>query len=318
MDMKQDVSSVAVLLASYNGERYIREQLESLLKQTYPHVSIYVHDDGSTDGTVSIVEELEGTSGGKIRLLAYENPYKGSCGNFFSLIQYAKEHLNEQYFMFSDQDDVWLPDKIEKELRKLIQMEEGGTGASLVYCNQQIVDAALEPLENAEEPFVTTHRGKIKWEELVFRNVAPGCTIIFNRLLLDLISRAPSPAVIPMHDWWAMLTAFCYGQVGYIDDKLMLYRQHEANQIGSGSIGWRGKLMKYLGSMRKSLHKKKQQVKDCEAQVQLLAAFPEAGIYKQQLLELSRMLKKGRLTRIGYLWKKGYITFSHWLTTFFA
>lgn len=308
---------VAILLASFNGEKYIEAQLNSLLAQSYTNFTVYIHDDGSTDNTLAVINRIKKSNPERVALLEYTNPIPGSAANFISLIKYANEHLKEPYVMFSDQDDIWLPDKIEKELLALKQIEEEGRPA-LVYCNQQIVDESLQPLYNREDSFVATHRGKAVFSDLVFRNVAPGCTMIINKKLLSMMAALERPEMVVMHDWWAVLIACCYGKIKYVDEKLMLYRQHGDNQIGSGQRGWKEKLVKYLVKPQASLRKKRLQVEGCKNQIKLLSIFQQQANNQHELTKLQEIFQKSKLSRIRFLWKHGYIDKTHWLTTLFV
>ena len=120
--MQEDTTQVAILLATYNGERFIKDQLDSILNQTYQNFVCYIHDDGSTDRTVDILKKYVSKYPKKIKLLEYPGK-KGAVGNFLSLIDYAVEHCREQYYLFSDQDDIWLPQKIELEVKKIRKID---------------------------------------------------------------------------------------------------------------------------------------------------------------------------------------------------
>ena len=111
--------SLAILLATYNGEKFLPEQMDSLFSQTYADFVIYAHDDGSTDQTVGILRQYEKKYPEKLVILEYE-PQGGAKNNFYSLMQ----RIDADYYMFCDQDDVWHPEKIEKTLKKILELED--------------------------------------------------------------------------------------------------------------------------------------------------------------------------------------------------
>lgn len=229
--------TVQVLLSSYNGERYIKEQLDSILAQEGVGVSLLVRDDGSTDETREILENYE-NSHKNITVLYGKNV--GVIKSFFALIEESGSEA--PYIAFSDQDDVWLPDKLERAVRLLKAEEEKRQGMRqkaayssrtmpLAYCSaRQLVDTDLRPLRQAiRYPDVRTEFGNALVE-----NMCTGCTCVVNRDLLRLIKgRAPEFTV--MHDFWIYLVGTCFGAVLYDEESRILYRQHGGNELGAAS-----------------------------------------------------------------------------------
>ena len=207
---------VAILLCCYNGERYIRAQLDSLVKQTYRPYTCYIHDGGSVDRTLEIIEEYITKYPRLFVKIQYENKSKGACANFMSLLQYARKHLNERYFMLCDQDDVWFPEKIKKSVQSILRREIDGKPI-MVYCEQIITDEHLKVLN--KEKFLMKRKRAVDdtFKRIVFRNTAAGCTMAFNQVLLKMICDIPDVDVLAMHDWWIMLMASYYTRAYYID-----------------------------------------------------------------------------------------------------
>ena len=136
MIMKQ--KTTAILLATYNGEKFLREQLDSLLQQTYSDWTLYIHDDGSTDSTKEIIKEYE-QKYENITMLRYPSQ-KGAKNNFMSLL----ERVEANYYLFCDQDDVWRKDKVEKEMARMMVLEKDFPGKPvLVFSDLYVVDINL-------------------------------------------------------------------------------------------------------------------------------------------------------------------------------
>ena len=145
--MNQLNSKVAILLATYNGERYLQDQLDSLINQSFKDWVCYVHDDGSKDNTMSILRSYSKKYPKRFKILDYPGG-QGAAGNFLSLIKFAANNCKENYFLFSDQDDIWLPNKIELEVNKMEEVYDDKTPI-LVYCDQKVVDQNLNIISNS-------------------------------------------------------------------------------------------------------------------------------------------------------------------------
>lgn len=211
---------ITVCVATYNGAQYVRQQLESIL--TSSRVSeVIVSDDGSTDGTLDIVRSIEDS---RIRLLA--GPQRGLIKNFENLLMHAKG----DYIFLSDQDDVWLKNKIDV-------MQAALRTADLVVCDCKVVNARLEVI--APSFFAIRKSEKGIWRNL-WRNGYLGCCMAFRRGLLT--HALPFPAKLPMHDWWLGLLAEVHGEAMFIDQTLMLYRRHGGNASPTSeksTVSWR-------------------------------------------------------------------------------
>lgn len=216
------MKKVQVLLSSYNGEKYIREQLDSILSQTNVEVTLLVRDDGSKDGTKQILQQYA-EHYSNIEVMFEENV--GVIQSFFSLIENAKQ---ADYFAFADQDDVWL---LEKLHRAITLLEQEPAEIPLVYCSaKQLVDEALNPLPSA----ICYKNVKTAFGNALVENMCTGCTCVINRKLLELIQgRLPDFTV--MHDFWIYLVGTCFGKVIYDEQSYILYRQHTGNELGAAS-----------------------------------------------------------------------------------
>jgi glycosyltransferase involved in cell wall biosynthesis len=223
-------SAIDILLATYNGETYLPEQLNSLLAQTRRGWRLLVRDDGSSDGTREILENYRSRHPGLIMIIPSEGQTLGACGNFGRLL----ERSDAPYVMLCDQDDVWLPDKIETTLAAMreLEREHGGTTPLLVHTDLEVVDERLTVICESLWRFQSTEPQRlIKLNRLLLQNLATGCTIMINRTLRDLALPVPKQAW--MHDWWLVLVATALGRVAAVASPTVLYRQHGQNDCGA-------------------------------------------------------------------------------------
>ncbi len=215
---------IDVLMATYNGEKYLKEQLDSVFNQkvTVPF-RVLVSDDGSTDGTLDILK----TYGDRITLVKNKGP-KGAKGNFMSLIS----QCNASYAALCDQDDIWEEDKLQKAYDAIAK--ENKNIPCLVHTDLTVIDAQGQVVR----PSLFAHQGwdqkAVTLNRLLVQNNATGCTMLLNRPLMDLVNLAQAETVY-MHDWWIALTAAAFGKVICLGDKTVRYRQHEVNVIGASS-----------------------------------------------------------------------------------
>ncbi len=268
---------VTVLLATYNGENFLEEQLNSLLNQSFSDFRIVIRDDGSTDSTLEIIERYKGISPEKIEICPSGEPTHSAAGNFFKLI----ELFSDDYIMLCDQDDKWLPDKIEKTLAAMKKAEEelGVNTPILVHTDLRVVD---EKLDTINDSFVKLQRLTPKTaslNSLLMQNCVTGCTAMFNKALLEKLFILPNE--VAMHDWWLALIAACFGQIIYIDEPTILYRQHSNNEVGAKDVNSLSFILKKL----KSIQKMKDMYKTISLQALFLKDnYSELLDYKQKRL----------------------------------
>ncbi len=226
---------VQVLLSTFNGERYLPALLDSLVGQTYPHVSILARDDESSDGTTAVLERYAASG----HLIWYQGPHLGVRRSFFELL--ARADATASAFAFCDQDDVWLPHKLARVGARL---DAEGRDEPVLYCGRaHLVDERLRPIGHT----ASARRGPSLRNALV-ENIAPGCTMVLNaRARSLLVHRVPRGPVL--HDAWAYLVVAALGRVIYDDEPAVLYRQHSANAIGAKHPRWRWRLAR-LGTIR--------------------------------------------------------------------
>ena len=218
---------IAILLATYNSGDYLRELLDSLLNQSYKDFVCYAHDDGSKDGTPDILRHYAENTDLEMVILNY--PPTGSAkANFMSMIKYVEE----PYLMFCDHDDVWLDNKIEKSITRIKAIEENGMPA-LVFTDLYVVDQNLNVIDDSFMRYSGINPRRYNFNDLLLENVAPGCTMIANKALYKMANELQDCNSIRMHDHWFMLLAAGAGIIDFIDEPLILYRQHNDNELGA-------------------------------------------------------------------------------------
>lgn len=225
-------SKVCVLMATYNGEKYVLEMLKSIKNQTYSEFVCYIHDDGSTDSTCKIIDEFCKNNRNFIRLKS------GTCGGAKNNFLYMLKEIGIQfkYCMFCDQDDVWLPNKIEKSVEAIKKLEsENPSLAALVYCDMKVVDENLKEIAPSFIKYNALSIDKITIDRAVMKGYAAGCSMIINNTLAKASVINDTKNII-MHDWWVMLIASAIGKITYLDEQLSLYRQHGTNTLGAKHI----------------------------------------------------------------------------------
>lgn len=214
---------VAILLGTYNGERYLRLQMDSFIRQSYKNWVLYISDDGSKDQTRAILNEYQKIHGAD-KIILFEGPCKGCAANYASLI--SRADIDESYALYADQDDVWLDDKIERTMEFLTAQDQSQAAlymAASIHIdhNGNIIGAsALRPRTPS-------------FKNALLQNIAGGNTFGLNKAALDII-RATKDAAVLYPDWWIYIAVSASGGALYYDPKAcMLYRQHETNMIGA-------------------------------------------------------------------------------------
>lgn len=229
---------VVILMATYNGEKYIAPQIESICNQTYRNWELWIRDDGSTDSTLDIIGKYTKYDA-RIKIVADQHDSnKGACGNFSALMSLAKEDSIANYFMFCDQDDVWHTDKVVSAIRAIEECE-GVVSVNtpclhihdLVVVNESM-DVVNESFWGMEE---ISPEIDISLNSILNRNISPGCAMAFNRALL--VEAVPVPDEALMHDWWLMLYAIFLGKISYSSFPYIYYRQHGRNELGAKKRG---------------------------------------------------------------------------------
>lgn len=234
MSGRPSPDAVVVLLSSFNGARFISEQIESIRRQSFGAWTLLIRDDGSTDETIAVLEGLA-RQDPRIRLTHDGGGNLGAAASFGVLLELAAEN-GAGYVAFADQDDVWHPDKLERQLA-VLQRREGETGPQTPLLVHSDLTVVAEDLRVIHPSFLEyqhlRHVTERPLASALVQNFVTGCTAVFNRALV--LSAVPLPRVV-MHDWWMALCAASMGEILYLPAATVLYRQHDTNAIGSR--GW--------------------------------------------------------------------------------
>jgi len=218
-------------MATYNGERYLAEQIDSLLAQTFSDFNLCIQDDVSTDGTWQILEDYQKRYPEKIKIIKRETPSGSAKENFLDMITTYRD----DYIMLCDQDDFWLPNKIERTMQKMKATEaENPKQPVLIHTDLKVVDQNLQVIQSSFQSSTNRDYNRKAYPYMLTVNNASGCTIMYNRALADLLY--VKPAYTMMHDWWIKLIAASFGQIGHINEQTILYRQHGANALGAKDV----------------------------------------------------------------------------------
>lgn len=216
--------TVAILMCTYNGEKFLKAQIESIQNQTFKNWALYISDDGSKDKTIEIIHSFKKTLGKKLILL--KGPQKGYVENFI----FITKHVSAHYYFWSDQDDVWRPKKIE---RALFWLQKQSPLIPNLYCGRSYLSDSHNKIFGLSPLF----KKPLSFKNAIIQNIGSGNTMAFNKPLKDLLVGLNSLGYIVTHDWllYQITTAF-HGNLFYDPIPYINYRQHSNNAIGM-SVG---------------------------------------------------------------------------------
>ena len=223
---------IDILLSTYNGERFLKKQLDSILSQTYTEWRLLVRDDGSSDNTNAILKEYHQKNSQKI--IIFPNNINQNIGVIKSF-EFLLQQSNNEYIMFCDQDDIWLPNKIEISFNTIKELEVKHSSSTpiAIHSNLTLIDENENLLHNSFWQFANIRPNilntNIKF--LAISNSATGCTMMINKALKNIV--LPFPEKVYMHDMLIALIACKHGILHPIYQPLILYRQHNNNTIGA-------------------------------------------------------------------------------------
>ncbi len=274
---------VAILLSTYNGEAFLSEQLESFLAQTHPFWTLLWRDDGSSDGTVSIMAMFSKGAGAGRCIRIDGGDHLGVTNSFMRLLRELPEgHVAS----FADQDDIWLPRKLE---RGLLALGDAYDPRPALYCaRQRLVDGSLRPLGSSPRL-----RRLPAFPASLTQNIATGCTVMLNCAASRTIA-ASRPPMGTLHDWWSYLLVGAVGGRLIIDpEPTVLYRQHRGNAVGAPHSTLRRGLAALWRGPDAFMMLFRAHVAELAAEAAILS--PEA---RADIAVLRQSLCGGRLTRL--------------------
>lgn len=220
---------IDILLATYNGEKYLREQIDSILNQTYKNIRLIVSDDCSKDGTRKILEEYKNKDE-RIKVY-YQEKNLGVVKN----IEFLLGKVESPYYMLADQDDYWLPEKAEKSLETL-----KNNNADLVFGDLEVVDENLNTMYESFNNYMLLSRKINKYIDSYkvnyLYNCVTGCTVLSKKEIIEKILPLPTNSKYLIHDHWIGLMVSLNGKLAYMPEKYIKYRQHGNNQVGTEKI----------------------------------------------------------------------------------
>jgi len=228
---------VAILLSIYNGEKFLPAQLESLVAQSYQNFVVVIRDDGSKDKSFDLVVRFAERYPEKFLVLPQDSENLGASKGFSYLMQYTLSHykklgLESAYMMFCDQDDQWFESKVETQLTAMLAAEQkGGSKPLLVHSDLEVVSETGALIAPSLIAFQGLEIQRNKFPNLVISNLVTGCTALINQALAEKCLPVPDRAI--MHDWWLAITAAAFGDIIFLDQPLIHYRQHQNNTIGA-------------------------------------------------------------------------------------
>ncbi len=215
---------IDILLATYNGGKFLQKQLDSLFTQTIRDFHLLIRDDGSADNTLQIIEAYRQKFPEQITLITDDKKNVGATQNFGILL----EHSKADYIFFCDQDDIWLPEKIEVSLNELQQLEQQHPGKPcMVYSDMKLINDEGELLSESEWSELHLDPQYFVFNRLLIQNIPHGCTMAINRPLRELVLPIPQQAML--HDHWIAIVASLFSASKAIIKPTMLLRFHEKN-----------------------------------------------------------------------------------------
>ncbi len=272
------MKSICVLMSTYNGAKYIQQQIDSILNQKDVKVYLLIRDDGSKDETLDIIKSYQEKDD---RIKLYTGNNLGACGSFFDLLWSVEPSFD--YYAFSDQDDVWFEDKLATAIDKI---ESSPADGIKVYCsNVTVVDQELNHISDGscdvDSSFTPSFGNSL------LENYVTGCTVVMGRDFVSLIRAYPKPARQYMHDWWIYKMATGFGTLIYDLNSYMLYRQHENNTVGLAK-GILGRIDRFL----KNAKSVKTYVKNQNQEFEEIYNKPEGKQNPEQLYNLPQDKQK--------------------------
>lgn len=220
---------IDILLSTYNGAAFLDDLIHSLYEQTYTGWHLLIRDDGSADNTLERIENYRKKDEERISVVDGGDKNLGPLKSFEILLHHSKA----DYIMFCDQDDFWLPDKIQNTLTRMQELEQQHPGKPvLIFSDLKVTDKNLNVIHPSYWKYTQVNPENTKnIYRLLVNNPVVGCTVMINKKVKHLVLPIPAQAV--MHDWWIVLNVAQKGVTGYLSQPTILYRLHEKNSIGA-------------------------------------------------------------------------------------
>jgi glycosyltransferase involved in cell wall biosynthesis len=297
---------IAILLSTYNGGKYLAQQLDSILNQNEFHGSytLFIRDDGSSDKTIEIISQYRNNNN-QIEWIN-EHGSKENLGakeSYFRMLQIISDREEYDYFMFCDQDDVWLSNKIEITISEA--MKYNYDRPLLVHTDLIVADSEMKVLSDSFWKYQKISPTRDNLNHLLVQNVVTGCTVLMNKKLAKYSNIITSSSNVIMHDWWFALTACLFGDIKSVNISTIYYRQHPNNTLGANRYSF--------STFYRKLFKKNNELELIRQAEELILAF--SAYMNTEQLEMLRgfvscrgswatklyMITKFRFTKYGYI-----------------
>ena len=302
--------NVAILLATYNGEKFLRQQLDSILNQNYCDFSLYISDDNSSDSTLSIIiEYLQKDS--RIHLLPKHKSKGSACCNFLHLL----ENVESDIYLLCDQDDLWTPDHVSSLVNAYITIENNTKQPVLVHGDLTVVDEDLTILDKSFLRYTNLPHVIENKHSFFVQNNVTGCASLVNKVLKEYVFSSRDflyqhISLIPMHDCFFATIAKYFGTIRFVKKQIVFYRQHSLNVVGAKKC----KGMQYLVERFFKMLRNQNNVM-LEINKNMNYAFFFCENFKKEiskseyeiLKQFSNIRKKNKLMRIFFILKHKFI-----------
>lgn len=295
------MSTVAIVMATYNGEQYVGQQIDSILASTYQDFELFIYDDGSKDSTVSVLRDYQKENPDQIHVFQNEEN-RGVNLNF--LMGLGRTTMD--YVMFCDQDDVWKPNKIALTLKRIRHMEAqfGKDMPLAVFTDAAIVDKNLKEIYSSF--FCSNHLNPRKTDlaHLLMENKLIGCTVMINAALRKILQSNRYPEKSKLHDWWIALIAASFGRIGFVNESTLLYRQHENNVVGGADYG------SYIKNRLSTLNRQRESIRVLQRQAEEFVQLYDGQLTedkKEIIRNFADLDQYGFIKRRCMIIKKGYL-----------
>lgn len=317
-DTAKALPTILVVMACYNGAEYLDEQLASLFAQQGVRVSLLVRDDGSDDGTPEKLEQWRKTYPDQIDIVEDDAGNLGASGSFSQLLTLALRQWDRpgKYaaVALADQDDIWYEEKLQRSLAALAGVSEGKPESFpvLVHSDLRVVDESGQEMSASLMQYQGLDARKRYFAAQLLSNTVTGCTAVCNRALLEMALPVPEDAM--MHDWWLSLVASAFGEITYIDQPLIDYRQHGANTLGARlhpKIGWQRISQVLSEDQRQEKAQAQQLFVNSASQAKAFRARFEEKLSSKQKKSLNRTERMPALGRWGqrlmFRWQRWFV-----------
>ena len=297
--------TVAICMATFNGEQFINEQIKSIIDQTYKNWILFIRDDNSNDATAEMLKSWAEAVPDQIVVLTDPTLAGGSASkNFAAIVNFIKSNYEFNYFMFADQDDYWLPEKIEKTLVKMKETEEKVGGPILVHTDLKVVDSELHILGDSFFKYRALKPEIKELSTLLVQNNVTGCTMMWNKLLNEITVLTDERVI--MHDWWFTLTACCFGTIVCLEEPTILYRQHGKNAVGATEVNTLSFIVRRLLGYNQVKKVLKLSVVQAQA---FLATYNHllSPTNRKTVDEYSKLYNRNKINRIKTILRNNYL-----------